>query len=107
MSEKPSEAKVREFCRTYGPMASKLAEILHKISPEVKMLTETKVGWELVEEDVERWKVLAVKVLANNATEPERQECKYLTFERIPHVANRIATYFKALGIIGTGDSRT
>lgn len=107
LPKKPTSKQITEFLQGNASLGKRLAAILDEISPEVKAIIDSGVGWELLQDDVKKWQVLAVKVLGNEATDVERQECKYLTFERIPRVAKKIAVYYKAMGIISTSNKDT
>ena len=94
----PSSVEIEDFLTKYGSLGKMLGSLIQKISPEVREILHTGIGWELIRGDVDRWKDLTIKVLSNDATEGERQECKWLTFDRIPHVAKKITLWYQAMG---------
>lgn len=98
--KKPTSKQIDEFLKKNTALGVRLREVLEKISPEVKAVLESGVGWELLKDDVDKWYPLAIKVLKLEATDIEKQECRYLTFERIPRTATKIATYYKAMGVM-------
>jgi len=108
LPSKPTEQEIREFVAKHRKLGHTLADILHKIVPQIHEIMETGIGWEILKGDVEKAGTLAVKVLRNeNVSDTERFECKYLLFERLPSIAQKITDYYEAVGLIrkesGTG----
>ena len=95
----PSEKEIRGFLARYGSMGKRLTELLEQLAPQIGSI-KSAGGWAIIEDDIERWKILATKVLTGNATDEEKQEVIYLTNHRLPRVTMKLSTWYKGLDMI-------
>jgi hypothetical protein len=95
----PNEQEILKFLRENGTFGKRLTQVLEKIAPEVKDVISAG-GWNILKDDLARWQEIAVKVLTNDASENERQECYYLTKIRIPSIIDKLIVWYKGIGLI-------
>jgi hypothetical protein len=99
----PTKKEVESFLHNYGSRGKLLIELIEDKTPEINELIKTGIGWELVKQDVTRFKNVAELVLNGTATDLEKAEVKYLYFNRIPHVVETIKLWVQGLETIANG----
>jgi len=95
----PSDKDISDFLKKNGTFGKRLTQVLEKIAPEIRDIVSAG-GFNLIKDDVERWQDLAVKVLTNNASDKEKEECYYLTNSRLPIIMNKLMVWYKGIGMI-------
>ena len=95
----PDEKEIKGFLEKYGSQGRRLTELLESIAPDIVGI-KSAGGWGIIKDDVERWKLLALKTLSGKASAPERNEVAFLTNTRLPAITQKLITWYKGIGLI-------